>query len=62
MYFSNHRDLNDQLHKHFSVLMDALLHIIPNVAYSSNNAHDAAKIANPELTGKLFECVSHLLK
>lgn len=55
------RDLNEDLSKHFHSIIGAFLAIINQVAHSGSvDIHKQAP--NPELTGKLFECMSHLLK
>ena len=41
--------------------MQALLAVVNKVAYSSHTIKGPTA-ANPELTGKLFECLSHMLR
>eukprot|EP01032_Pedospumella_encystans_P036266 gene36266-41027_t len=55
------RDLKEDLQPHFHKLVQTLLAVVNKVAYSSMNSKGTSS-ANPELTGKLFESLSHLLK
>lgn len=57
----HNRDLKEDLKTHFHVLVQTLQGVVDKVTYSSMNVKGNAN-ANPELTGKLFECLSHLLK
>jgi len=49
----------NELQPYFIRLLEALFRIetVNAIAYHSNDAN-----SNPELTAKLFECASHLLK
>jgi hypothetical protein len=51
---SHSRDLQDEMYPHFHRLLEALLGVVDSVSEVPE--------LNPELTGKLFECVSYLLK
>jgi hypothetical protein len=55
------KDLKTDIQKHFHTIVNTLLKVLHGVAYSSTASKGAAAV-NPELTGKLFECLSHLLK
>jgi len=55
------KDLKTDIKKHFHMIVNTLLKVLHGVAYSSTASKGAAAV-NPELTGKLFECLSHLLK
>jgi hypothetical protein len=55
------RDLKGDLAPHFHKLVQTLVSLVGKVAYSSLTINGPVA-ANPELTGKLFECLSHLLK
>lgn len=55
------RDLKNDLQPHFQKLMQTFLTIVNSVAYSTD-ATKGLTAVNPELTGEMFECVSHLLR
>jgi hypothetical protein len=54
------RDLQDASMKHFHELMKTFVAIMNTVAFSGGHSNENAP--NPELTGKLFETIGHLLK
>jgi len=55
------RDLKAEIQQHFDTIVNTLLKVLHGVAYSSTASKGMAAV-NPELTGKLFECLSHLLR
>ena len=54
MYFI-FRDLGDDLFPYFHRLFGALIGVINKISL-------AGSATNPELTGKLFECLSYLIR
>jgi hypothetical protein len=56
-----YRDLKEDLQPHFHLLLQTLQGVVGKVAYSSLTVGGPVS-ANPELTGQLFECMSHLLR
>lgn len=60
--FMNNRDLEEDLYPHFHRLFGMLVKHVDAVAYSGNSKSGGSNAPNPELTGKLFETLSYLLK
>jgi len=57
------RDLQDDLYPHFHELFISLVNRVDDIAFSLNAKHDGScGLPNPEMTGKLFECLSYLTK
>lgn len=54
------RDLQDATTRHFHSFMKTFVAIMATVAFSGGHVNESAP--NPELTGKLFETIGHLLK
>jgi hypothetical protein len=54
------RDLQDATMRHFHSFMKTFVAILATVAFSGGHLNETAP--NPELTGKLFETIGHLLK
>lgn len=55
------RDLGKELDTHFHALFAPLVEIVPRIAMSGGVTPDQ-QVPNPELTGKLFETLSYLLR
>eukprot|EP01038_Epipyxis_sp_PR26KG_P008131 gene8131-11009_t len=55
------RDIKEQLYPCFNVIMKGLSSIVNEVVMSGINAK-VSNGPNPEMAGKLFECLSHILK
>lgn len=56
------RDLQEDLYPHYHQLFGMLVKQVDTVAYSGNSKSGASNAPNPELTGKLFETLSYLIK
>ena len=57
-----YRDLGEDLSKHFHRLINAVLSLVTTVTKSAETVRKGVGAPSPELTGKLFECVSHMLR
>ncbi len=55
------RDLQDELQPHFQELFSILVTLVDKVAYSGVNC-DCINSPNPDMSAKIFECMSHLIK
>lgn len=60
VHFFTYRDLQDASMTHFHSFMKAFVSILNAVVFSGGHSNENAP--NPELTGKLFETIGHLLK
>ena len=56
------RDLEEDLYPHFHRLFGMLVKQVDAVAYSGSSKSGVSNAPNPELTGKLFETLSYLIK
>jgi hypothetical protein len=58
---SSFRDLKEDMNPHFHTIFGGLVNIVPRVAMSGGTTPNGT-IPNPELTARLFETLSYLLK
>ena len=56
------RDLEEDLYPHFHRLFGMLVKQVDAVAYSGSSKSGVSNAPNPELTGRLFETLSYLIK
>jgi hypothetical protein len=62
MLLNFYRDLQEDLYPHFHRFFGMLVKQVDAVAYSGSSKSGAMGAPNPELTGKLFETLSYLIK
>ena len=61
-YHLSLRDLEEDLYPHFHRLFGMLIKQVDAVVYSGSSKSGVSNAPNPELTGRLFETLSYLIK
>ena len=59
--FAEYRDLGEDINTYFHAFLSTMCSIVDKVAVSGG-VIDNDEAPNPELTGKLFETMAHLLR